>query len=35
VFMDHGRILEEGPPQQIFNQPAHSRIKEFIASIEH
>jgi polar amino acid transport system ATP-binding protein len=35
VFMDHGRILEEGPPQRIFNQPAHSRIREFIASIEH
>jgi polar amino acid transport system ATP-binding protein len=35
LFMDHGRILEEGPPQKIFNQPAHSRIKEFIASIEH
>jgi polar amino acid transport system ATP-binding protein len=35
VFMDHGRILEEGPPRQIFNEPAHSRIKEFIASIEH
>ena len=35
VFMDHGRILEEGAPQKIFNEPEHSRIKEFIASIEH
>jgi ABC-type polar amino acid transport system ATPase subunit len=35
VFMDHGRILEQGPPQRIFNQPEHSRIREFIASIEH
>jgi polar amino acid transport system ATP-binding protein len=35
LFMDDGRILEEGPPQKIFNEPAHSRIKEFIASIEH
>jgi len=35
LFMDHGRILEEGPPQKIFNAPEHSRIKEFIASIEH
>ena len=35
VFMDHGRILEQGPPQKIFNQPDHSRIREFIASIEH
>jgi polar amino acid transport system ATP-binding protein len=35
VFMDQGRILDEGPPQRIFNAPEHSRIKEFIASIEH
>jgi polar amino acid transport system ATP-binding protein len=35
VFMDQGRILEEGPPQKILNQPEHSRIREFIASIEH
>jgi polar amino acid transport system ATP-binding protein len=35
VFMDQGRVLEEGPPQKIFNQPEHSRIREFIASIEH
>jgi polar amino acid transport system ATP-binding protein len=33
VFMDQGRILEEGPPEQIFNQPAHARIREFIASL--
>ena len=35
LFIDQGRILEEGPPQKIFNQPQHSRIREFIASIEH
>ena len=35
VFMDQGRILEPGPPQKIFNAPEHSRIREFIASIEH
>ena len=34
VFMDHGRILEEGPPAKLFNQPEHPRIREFIASIE-
>ena len=33
VFMDHGRILEEGPPEKIFNQPDHARIREFIASL--
>ena len=33
VFMDQGRILEEGPPEKIFNEPEHARIKEFIASL--
>jgi polar amino acid transport system ATP-binding protein len=33
VFMDHGRILEQGPPEKIFNRPEHARIKEFIASL--
>jgi ABC-type polar amino acid transport system ATPase subunit len=35
IFMDHGLILEQGPPQKLFNQPDHPRIREFIASIEH
>jgi polar amino acid transport system ATP-binding protein len=33
VFMDQGRILEQGPPEAIFNRPAHARIREFIASL--
>jgi polar amino acid transport system ATP-binding protein len=33
VFMDHGRILEQGPPARLFNQPEHARIREFIASL--
>ena len=35
VFMDQGRILEQGTPEKILNQPDHPRIREFIASIEH
>ncbi len=35
IFMDHGRILEEGPPEKIFNSPDHARVQEFIASIGH
>jgi polar amino acid transport system ATP-binding protein len=35
IFMDHGLILEQGPPEQLFNRPGHPRIREFIASIEH
>ena len=34
VFMDHGLVLEEGPPQKIFNDPEHARVRDFIASIE-
>ncbi|HVL58048.1 MAG TPA: amino acid ABC transporter ATP-binding protein [Burkholderiaceae bacterium] len=34
IFMDHGHILEQGPPEKLFNEPEHSRVREFIASIE-
>ena len=35
IFMDHGAILEQGPPEKLFNTPEHPRLREFIASIEH
>jgi polar amino acid transport system ATP-binding protein len=35
VFMDGGRILEEGPPQKLFESPEHPRVREFLATIEH
>lgn len=34
LFMDEGVVLEEGPPEKIFNDPDHSRIKEFLSSLE-
>jgi polar amino acid transport system ATP-binding protein len=34
VFMDQGVMLEQGPPEKLFNAPDHARVKEFIASIE-
>ena len=34
LFMDQGRILEEGAPQKIFNSPEHQRVREFLVSIE-
>jgi ABC-type polar amino acid transport system ATPase subunit len=34
LFMDQGKIIEEGPPEKIFNHPDHPRIREFISSIE-
>jgi len=34
VFMDHGRILEQGPPERLFNAPDHPRIREFLRTLE-
>ena len=33
VFMDEGRILEQGSPSQIFEQPQHPRLKEFLSKV--
>jgi polar amino acid transport system ATP-binding protein len=35
VFMDHGEIVEEGTPAQIFEAPRHARTREFLIRIEH
>jgi polar amino acid transport system ATP-binding protein len=31
--MDHGVIVEEGPPQQIFSNPGEPRTRAFIAEL--
>ena len=33
IFMDHGAIVEEGTPQQIFASPGEARTRAFIAEI--
>lgn len=33
VFMDEGRILEVGTPEQVFTAPRHERTAEFIAKV--
>jgi ABC-type polar amino acid transport system ATPase subunit len=30
IFMDHGVIVEEGTPQQIFGAPREERTQEFL-----
>ena len=35
IFMDAGRILEQGPAEQIFRDPAHERTKLFFSQINH
>ena len=32
-FLDNGRILEEGTPEQIFTEPREARTREFLARV--
>lgn len=33
LFMDEGRIIEEGTPDEIFNHPKNPRTKEFLSKV--
>ncbi len=33
IFMDHGQILEQGPPERMFSSPRHPRLKQFLEQI--
>ena len=33
VFIDHGEIVEQGPPARVFGDPAHPRTRELVARI--
>jgi len=33
IFMEHGVIVEQGPPQQLFSNPKHQRTGEFLHKI--
>jgi ABC-type polar amino acid transport system ATPase subunit len=33
VFMDHGRIVEQGPPQEVLRQPKQERTRAFLRKI--
>jgi polar amino acid transport system ATP-binding protein len=33
VFMEAGRIVEDGPPEQLFGQPREERTARFLASV--
>ena len=35
VFFDGGQLIEEGTPEQIFNNPQHDRTKLFLSQILH
>ncbi|MFH0952261.1 MAG: amino acid ABC transporter ATP-binding protein [Patescibacteria group bacterium] len=33
IFIDHGKIVEQGPPARIFQNPKHKRTKKFLERI--
>ena len=33
VFMADGMILEEGTPDEVFDNPANERLKQFLGKI--
>ena len=33
IFMDSGKIIEQGTPEQIFDHPENPRLKEFLGKI--
>lgn len=33
LFMDQGKIVEQGPPEQIFHNPESQRLKDFLSKV--
>jgi ABC-type polar amino acid transport system ATPase subunit len=33
IFMDHGRIVDEGPPHELFRAPSHPRTQAFLRAV--
>jgi polar amino acid transport system ATP-binding protein len=33
IFMDFGEVIEEGPPEVLFSNPKHDRLKLFLSKI--
>jgi polar amino acid transport system ATP-binding protein len=32
-FLDNGRILEQGPPEQVLGDPVEERTREFLRRV--
>ena len=32
--MDHGEVVEAGPPAELFDQPRHPRLRDFLRSLD-
>ena len=33
LFMDEGKIVEQGTPESVFNHPQHPRLREFLSKV--
>ncbi|QRP50625.1 ectoine/hydroxyectoine ABC transporter ATP-binding protein EhuA [Amycolatopsis sp. FDAARGOS 1241] len=33
MMFDHGRVLEDAPPEKLFTAPSHQRTKEFLRAV--
>ena len=33
VFMDHGTIIDQGPPERMFGPASHARVRDFMATL--
>ncbi|WP_069710930.1 amino acid ABC transporter ATP-binding protein [Curtobacterium sp. ER1/6] len=33
VFLDHGRVVEQGPPAQVIDAPQHPRTRDFLSRV--
>ena len=34
IFLNHGKIEEEGTPDEIFNHPKSQKLKEFVSNLK-
>ena len=35
IFVDHGQIVEDAPPEEVFTRPKSERAKQFLAQVMH
>ena len=35
IFVDHGQIVEDAPPEEFFTRPKSERAKQFLAQVMH
>jgi polar amino acid transport system permease protein len=34
IFMDGGRVIEQGPPEEVIDNPKHERTRRFLRMVE-